>query len=574
MSATVTSGSRTGPSGKRKVVYRQDPDGVFRMKKEFTDATSIASSSHKPEQNQSGLEALNNDKDELIDLSYKFVPVPKPAPAPAPAPADPAPEPAAHRAVSPCSPGPVAPAAVDPTRPSSAGSSAEREPGAKFPNQETESHHRPKTKKNKSKTKHKPKSTKRHSSSTSVETQQALEPPPTITPESEAEFAHKLAEALESATESDLESDFEKNHPEVQPEIIVKPTFWNRLRLKMPANRFDPPKSLSDQRIISYGLGILSAFILQRLSPILGHYALILFDLLKIMILLGIVVGGVCWYAGLIKLSDNVYISNFMDKVRAKINGESPKQKEAPASDLMEYDSDEESDVSWPGASDDDDDSEEEEIEEQPVAKPIVEPKPVAPSNISLPPPTASSSAASTVPPPSPPKSKRRESLTRVTPFVAPPLHHRANTTQPNSTKTNFPQLNRNHTTEAYQRRHSKTEPPRRDLAHSLELGGRPAGRRRTGSHSPVRRTSPHKKLPPQPEDLPLVNEIKLYRDDHSLDGLGVSYEDDDFDTALNYNNDLHSNRHVNRLNSTMSKKSVLGTRANYETFLANAGSD
>lgn len=70
--------------------------------------------------------------------------------------------------------------------------------------------------------------------------------------------------------------------------------------------------------------------------------------------------------------------------------------------------------------------------------------------------------------------------------------------------------------------------------------------------HSPIRQHYSHHD---DPEELPFINEVKL-----------ISSEDD----FGNMPDPLPPINNINRLNSVMSKQSVLGTRANYNKFLAN----
>ena len=61
-----------------------------------------------------------------------------------------------------------------------------------------------------------------------------------------------------------------------------------------------------------------------------------------------------------------------------------------------------------------------------------------------------------------------------------------------------------------------------------------------------------HKNLPPVSDDLPFINEVKLISHEEMAGGAPD----------------------IRRLDTMMSKKSILGTTANYNKFLANVQDD
>lgn len=437
------SSTATTTSGKRKLVYKQDPDGVFRLKK--ADAASTASSIL-------GADDVK-ESDELCDLSYKFRPSPEPV-------------------------------LYDSPRV-----------------REVEPPKQPKPKRKKK------------------QQQEQQQQPST---------SDNLLDLI-ADSEKILNSLKRPDTTETQPpplELKAAPVPQSKAWNFFPnfSHHISFPTSIMDPRLASYIAGIVSALLVQRMAPTLSYYGIVLFNLLKIAVVAGVVVGVVCWYAGFINVS-NQFIVGYLDKLKSKLSGEEPAPS-APTRTLSNVEedvvSDAGSDVSWPGV-----DSEEEEIAPKEQFKPHTRARSESPV-----------------------KASRRSNFTNVTPFVAPPRRHTNPIITPAAGYLKAKQL---------ERRHSEVPQLGRRESNASSIESRHSNPRRYAEPpSPVIKL--HKKLPSFPnEDLPLVNEIKVSR-------LHLDVDDDSISDLMSHN--------INRHNSIMSKNSVLGTRANYDRFLANVKED
>ena len=278
----------------------------------------------------------------------------------------------------------------------------------------------------------------------------------------------------------------------------------------------------------SFILGVGSALILYRLQPLIFHYGLIALNLAKYGVLWGIVLGGAGWYLGIVNMKD---MEQNLARIKAKISGKS-------------------GDIAGRNTNAADDtpsiyDQEEMEDEEEEVLAPT---------------PTKTSTGAyskNDMNPPLPP-TERKNTLTSVTPFKhqqeqkfassnfysTPDLHLHQQQKQP--------KLTRIHTTDSKPRYQTRPSPT------VVQDRRRGAYSRHGLFDSSFSRQSPDKDLPTPPDgrfsamsadELPFINEVKLFN----------SYEMDDPEDEMK------------RQNTTMSKKSVLGTLAKYSTFVANA---
>ena len=291
-------------------------------------------------------------------------------------------------------------------------------------------------------------------------------------------------------------------------------------------------QSVKHFHIQSFVLGAVSTLVLYRSQDLLLHYAIVIFNVLKVLVVVSVVIGCATWYSGIVTLLDLGNSGKIIDQIKARINGtdSTPKQQD----NQQEHD-DQELHYTEHYYESDDDDSES-------------LPKSKSPSIHSLEDPLA------------PPSRERKHSSIRVTPFrMSPrPLHsesphshqqqhlpqsrHRFQSA-PDLASNKPPQLYRLNTADAKMSHYRKQTSPvrsRKDLVDSFSS-----------------RVSPNKHLPPAPvdEDLPFINEVKL------VDSL----DEEVFKPDLVDHNDF-----VKRLVSTVSKKSVLGTRANYNKFLAS----
>lgn len=443
------SSTATTTSGKRKLVYKQDPDGVFRLKK--AEAASTASSILSADDVK--------ESDELCDLSYKFRSSPDPVP---------------------------------------------YEPGPPRVRDMVEAPKQPKLKRKKRQ---------------QQQQQQQQQP---------SSYDNLLD--LIADSEKILNSLKRPDKAETQPPKLelktAAPVPQSKVWNFFPnfSHQISFPTSIMDPRIASYIAGIVTALLVQRMAPTLSYYGIVLLNLLKLAVIAGIVVGVVCWYAGFINVS-NQFIVGFLDKLKSKLSGEEPTPPAATrtlSDDEEDVVSDAGSDVSWPEV-----DSEEEEVAPEEQLKPRTRARSESPV-----------------------KASRRSNFTNVTPFVAPPRRHTNPIITPAVGYLKAKQL---------ERRHSEVPHLGRRESNASSIESRHSNpRRHAEPPSPVLKL--HKKLPAFPnEDLPLVNEIKVSR-------LHLDVDDDSISDLMSHN--------INRQNSVMSKNSVLGTRANYDRFLANVKED
>ncbi|EDK39430.2 hypothetical protein PGUG_03528 [Meyerozyma guilliermondii ATCC 6260] len=266
--------------------------------------------------------------------------------------------------------------------------------------------------------------------------------------------------------------------------------------------------------IPSFLLGAVSSVVLVHVWPLLAHYTVIALGFAKLGVLWGTVLGVICWYCGLIKIQDASTLRqlarNISSYVRPLPTTNQPRQ-ESP-----EYDSEDMMSVDSDVAVDE-------------------------------------SNGQTTTP--IPPKQVRRNTLTRVTPFKysSPRDKYSSNPELPTDKKV-APKLNRGFTTDPrqYSRRHSSGVIPSRSRQNSSQSLDLMRPRTNTSQESSDSASYKHKNLPPVSDDLPFINEVKLISHEEMAGGAPD----------------------IRRSDTMMSKKSILGTTANYNKFLANVQDD
>lgn len=250
----------------------------------------------------------------------------------------------------------------------------------------------------------------------------------------------------------------------------------------------------------SFLLGAGLAGLVVGMWPVLSHYAVAFLSFAKLGVLWGIVLGGICWYCGLIKIQDASTLRGVFAHLSARMRPLPVTIEADPvaydAEDVLSIDSD------------------------------------VSPEDIA---------ALS-----GPPQQTRRNTLTRVTPFKYSSPREKYSSNPDLSERTSPPKLVRGATTDPRQfdRRNSGGPGMTRARQDLLDLV-----RPRTNTSFELADSGGSnrmKNLPLVSDDLPFINEIKLMSHDDMEQG------------------DLR------RLDTLMSKKSILGTRENYNRFVAN----
>lgn len=318
------------------------------------------------------------------------------------------------------------------------------------------------------------------------------------------------------------------------------------IRLKAPnikigTERFE---KMSGLHVPSFVAGCTMTLVLVSSSPLITHYTSMMFNIVKLGLFWVLLVGGITWYSGMIKLQDSEAISTF-------INGIKETFFETEVQEEEEGEDESDTGMNTHGHSD------------HYTRKNS--------SEISIPNAVPRRRSAS-------PVKSTRTPLTSVTPFKSTPpkqdSRFQSNPELVTGENSSPPKLNRFHTSDpkGYQNLPKKNSilslgKMRRLSNNSLELTKTKTNQSipsvelidsSSSRHSP---TKQHSSYHDDPEELPFINEVKLISSD---DGFG---EMPDSLPSLN------SNSNVLRLNSIMSKQSVLGTRANYNKFLANVQS-
>ncbi|KAK6455760.1 uncharacterized protein RJT20DRAFT_50060 [Scheffersomyces xylosifermentans] len=340
---------------------------------------------------------------------------------------------------------------------------------------------------------------------------------------------HKSHQAVED-TKSNREKKQTKHKRKASPtQETVNPTASGSIvdTMKKTIRSASPLESAKHFHPQSFILGGVTSVVLYRSQPVLIHYGLILLFVLKVCAVIAVVLGGACWYTGVIKPSDLSNFGTLIEKIKARATGsEIPKQQQSESEDDDEEDdrlsvSDEEQDLQYANKS------------KPPSIHSIEEPAP-------------------------PPPTERRRSSIRVTPFRSVPrtpidTHqlHSHNDIHQQQSRARFQS-----TPDLHQ--HKAPLLPRLNTADgrvNFKKSSSPTRSRKGSIETFSSRISPTKSLPiaPSDEELPFINEVKL------MDSLN-----DEVSSLPNGHSDF-----VKRSHSTASKKSVLGTRANYNKFLA-----
>lgn len=342
--------------------------------------------------------------------------------------------------------------------------------------------------------------------------------------------------------------------------------------------------SLPIFHIPSFGLGLIIAVIITQMWPHLVYYTKIGFNYAKVGVVWGVVLGLVAWYAGVIKIQDVSSLRVFTEDLVTRITGKikhpagtaavapqhlppAPQPHHLPPENLHE-------DISIRDYVDDEPSPPHHRYPDRrtqdrsrSMARVKTRQKSLSPSQS--------------------PKQSRKNTVTNVMPFkpqarTAPsassvPINMDLESNYRSPSVPNLPTYERNHMPKL-NRLHS-TE-PKSNYSRFVERSRKNSKHKNSGSVDSF--DSSNLKYPPNPpgplhhnaplpqlpdEDLPFINEVRLVNHDQNQD-LALEYGDHDTLAELPPQSYVGG---VNRLNSTMSKKSVLGTRANYNRFLENA---
>lgn len=301
---------------------------------------------------------------------------------------------------------------------------------------------------------------------------------------------------------------------------LPKQTSWMD-SIKSLQTRF-LPQSATDF-VVPYALGILTAVVIQQKWDLLTRYAKLLSYLLFMCILWGALATGAFWYAGVLRISNLDDIKNTFSNLFGLgevARSDSPinyhYDRRGRRSSSLDEVVDTESVILSEYESDCD-----------PRRKMRTESEPHL------------------VREPSPQK------LTNVRPFVPPSRRDSADSKMSSQVLLN--RLQNEASTKKSRFRlglpeRERPKDPRRHSSASLELSSKDKHKPLPSLHKTAQRSLDSSGL-----DLPLVHEIKLKsRFDQQLEALG---------------NDAHS---LSRLDTLLSKQSMLGTRANKRTFLSN----
>lgn len=259
--------------------------------------------------------------------------------------------------------------------------------------------------------------------------------------------------------------------------------------------------------IPSFGLGLIIALIASRFSTIILQYSKVAFDYLKIGVFWGIILGAIGWYAGVVKVQE---LSSIINKFKNK--EETIKQEEPELNyDILQNES--------------------HDFPKHHTIQDYMEDSP---------PPIQRSHSGRRR---SRPKNEsRRNTVTNVMPFKPQQRLHYTSDKSPSVPnlyeKPPAPKLTRFNTAEPKLNYSKFVERSKRHRnSNSIESIDS------NYSQPIVHNNGPRHPLPSLPdEDLPFVNEVVLQTEQEPL----------------------------KRMNTTASKKSVLGTRANYNRFLEN----
>lgn len=314
------------------------------------------------------------------------------------------------------------------------------------------------------------------------------------------------------------------------------------VRLKVPNIKISTEafEKITGIHVPSFVAGCMVTLVFVSSSPLISHYTSMIFNVVKLGLFWVILIGGITWYSGVVKLQDSEAMGAFLNGIKDS---------------FFETEIDEE--------------KEEKEIEDDMRSGSMHEHSETYSrknsSEFAIPNAVPRRRSAS-------PVKSARVPLTSVTPFKSTPSKQdsRFQSTPELVTgeHSSPPKLNRFHTSDpkGYQNQPKKGSifslgKLRRPSNNSLELTKTKTNQSipsvelidsSSSRHSPVKHYSYHHD---DPEELSFINEVKL-----------ISSEDD----FGNMPDSLPPVNNIHRLNSVMSKQSVLGTRANYNKFLAN----
>lgn len=563
----------TKTTKKKKLVYKQDPDGVFRLKKINDDTSSLKTNEVIDKKAQ-----VDNYLNELIDCSYSLIDVDDQANATQVA----TPEENFNKITTPA----VATTAntttttrgkkIKPTTINTSSKNLKLKATSPVP---TTSNSPIQPQRIVVVTKTEP--------SPSASAQPISSPPsPTLVP-SPVEIAVKTIKEVPITTEEEEEEGEEEHTIEIEEEEMVrhKPTLQSRLLSHVPG----------------FLVGVISTCIGLRYKQELVYGIL---GLTVIGIAVGIVtLLGICscLYLGLIKTDDlkkymSLYPKSKVIKETVTIKEETPlsehgeKEKEEDGDEELYHAVEEE--VYLPEYTQEP----EQVVEHQeytPVdihEKEVTEPQyPQKHQNLPLP------EEYRPLDGPKPPQPKRTPSTVKVKPYRCEKRDHKVFDVIP--VNNSIPLSNNE------PRYHLKTKPEL--IRASTEPSRLNSRKKKSGSSSPTSAKSEttyitplnhhhhHQQqhqtptqigappqlfkvkqlpnLPPQAEELPFINEVRLvdgYNDDEDADELAIPSEA----SAHHYKTGHVDN--LRRNHSTMSKHSVLGTRSNYSKFVSNVNGD
>lgn len=314
------------------------------------------------------------------------------------------------------------------------------------------------------------------------------------------------------------------------------------VRLKVPNIKIstDAFEKITGIHVPSFVAGCMVTLVFVSSSPLISHYTSMIFNVVKLGLFWVILIGGITWYSGVVKLQDSETMVAFVNGIKDT---------------FLETEIDEE--------------EEEKDIEHDMHSGSMHEQSEnysrKNSSEFAIPNAVPRRRSAS-------PVKSARVPLTSVTPFKSTPSKQDSRfQSTPElvaGEHSSPPKLNRFHTSDpkGYQNQPKKGSifslgKLRRPSNNSLELTKTKTNQSipsvelidsSSSRHSPIRQHYSHHD---DPEELPFINEVKL-----------ISSEDD----FGNMPDPLPPINNINRLNSVMSKQSVLGTRANYNKFLAN----
>ncbi|EMG46164.1 hypothetical protein G210_3602 [Candida maltosa Xu316] len=541
---------------KKKLIYKQDPDGVFRLKK-IDDNASIKTAEviHKKAQ-------VDNYLNELIDCSYTVVDD------------------------SPKIPPPREPESV------------------LLPEKEKIS--LPKkikpTTNNTSSKNLKPKGTSPHKTTTKttailnhspqpqhIPTTIHLSKSPSPTPQ------RKSPSPASSNTVTSIPSPSDYVPEKEVEEIIIpaKPSIMSRV------------KGFFSFHIPSFIIGIISAVagVSYKDELIYGVLGLVIVG--SILGILGVLALGGCLYLGVIKSSDIKIFDKYLNIVKARATEEQPAERivindevQSSHHSMNSYQEENEiiDDLQHVEEEEEIIPEEDEELEEEEEYEPITHiPRPESYQQL---------------PTPQPPKARRRSSASfKATPYRYEQREHKKKFNV-SPIQTNFDKEREKEKEIAAALRHNlqkdkptlaraKTDPPSRQNSKKSSGSNSPTSTRSDPYYpkNPSHIQHRHKEkvyevgmppqlfkskqlpnLPPAAEELPFINEVRLvdaYNDDDE-------YSDNDDGRVIleeaplhHYRNDYNDdNDYLRRNQSIMSKQSVLGTRNNYKKFISNVQND